>query len=199
MYASHIPLWMGRSWGYSALTGSPRHFAGLDHKVLWCLAQCICLESPWDIFGWKIIWEKLGEFLLFWCRKKNSNNPHNFRLWRFCFSSSPVMGVSCEERNGVYLRCEAVNDRTKVRCVLKRLGIDFLKMFFPGCSYQGAETSLYTLDMFWSKVSEKDMSVSLLISYAEMIILSTLSYFTEKRLCWSLAQWFCMDFTPYLR
>lgn len=40
------------------------------------------------------------------------------------------MGVSCEERNGVYLRCEAVNDRTKVRCVLKRLGIDFLKMFF---------------------------------------------------------------------
>lgn len=55
------------------------------------------------------------------------------------------MGVSCEERNGVYLRCEAVNDRTKVRCVLKRLGIDFLKTFFPSCSYQGTETSLYTV------------------------------------------------------
>lgn len=55
------------------------------------------------------------------------------------------MGVSCEERNGVYLRCTAVNDRTKVRCVLKRLGIDFLKMFFESYSYQGVETSLYTI------------------------------------------------------
>lgn len=55
------------------------------------------------------------------------------------------MGVACEGRNGVYLRCEVVNDRTKVRCVLKRLGIDFLKMFFPSCRYQGAETSLYTV------------------------------------------------------
>lgn len=56
-----------------------------------------------------------------------------------------MIGVSCEERNGVYLRCVAVNDRTKVRCVLKRLGIGFLKMFFESYSYQGVETSVYTI------------------------------------------------------
>lgn len=56
-----------------------------------------------------------------------------------------MIGVSCEERNGVYLRCVAVNDRAKVRCVLKRLGIDFLKMFFESYSYQGVETSVYTI------------------------------------------------------
>lgn len=61
---------------------------------------------------------KTGGVPAFLVQKKNSNNPHNSRLWRFCFSSLPVMGVSCEERNGVYLRCKAVNDRTKVRCVL---------------------------------------------------------------------------------
>lgn len=53
------------------------------------------------------------------------------------------MGVSCEESNGVYLRCMTMNDRTKVRCMLKKLGIDFLKMFFASYSYQGVETSLY--------------------------------------------------------
>lgn len=59
-----------------------------------------------------------------------------------------MMGVSCEERTGVYLRCLAMNDRTKVRCVLERLGIDFLKVFFESFSCQGAETTLYTMGMF---------------------------------------------------
>lgn len=44
----------------------------------------------------------------------------------------------------IYLRCTAMNDRTKVTSVLKRLGIDFLKMFSGNYNYQGVETSLYT-------------------------------------------------------
>lgn len=56
------------------------------------------------------------------------------------------MGVTCEERNGVYLRCMAVTDRTKVRCVWRRLGIDLLKVFFvESYSCWRAETSLYTI------------------------------------------------------
>lgn len=72
------------------------------------------------------------------------------------------MGVACEGRNGVYLRWEAVNDRTKVRCVLKRLGIDFLKTFFPCCRYQGAETSLYTVGNVLIKSVKKIVSLNLL-------------------------------------
>lgn len=189
---------MGGSWGYPALTRSPLCFAGGDHKALWWFAQCSFLDQS-EIFWVEDYLGKSGGVLAFLVQKKIQIISHNFRLWRFCFSSVHVMGVPCEERNGVYLRCTAVNDRTKVRCALRRLGIDFLKVFFWKLQLSGSMRSQSTqLGMFWWKITEKDASVSL-FSCAEMTVLSASWYFSETALCSSLAQWFCMDFTPCLR
>lgn len=133
---------MGRSWGYFPY-GKPSVFCRIRPQSTVVICTVYIFRSAWDILGRRLFGEKWGSSC-FSGTEKIQIISHNFRLWRFCFSSSRVLGVSCEERNGVYLRCTAMNDRTKVTSVLKRLGIDFLKMFSGNYSYQGVETSLYT-------------------------------------------------------